>query len=207
MQKLAQERACQLRISEPRGFAKREGESALGLARRAPAVVEGGGHRYFEDAPRGSSSTNDSASGFLSTITYRSVRRSTVSSSSVSWPGRSAKRSSCCRTTSYSATVISICSSQPASPLSPAPHSQRNSKTRCSPSSPASAALSSRSIRSFISRMSDSFRACRSRRESTTTSSTPPATSAQEPRRFAHNRRRAEDLGEGGGRRVRITSP
>jgi hypothetical protein len=47
--------------------------------------------------------------------------------------------------------------------------------------------------------MSDSFRACRSRRESTTTSSTPPATSTQEPGRRARMIVPAQELGVGRG--------
>src|SRR3954447_7020725 len=48
----------------------------------------------------------------------------------------------------------------------PAPHSQRNSKR--SSSAPGRASSATRSIRSFTSRISASFRACLSRRDSTT---------------------------------------
>jgi hypothetical protein len=47
-----------------------------------------------------SSCTYGSAAGSLSTITYRSVHSTAVSSSGVSWPGLTRKRSSCCRTVS-----------------------------------------------------------------------------------------------------------
>ena len=54
----------------------------------------------LDGAPRGSSSTYGSAAGILSTTTYSDVHSTARSSSGVSCPGRTTKRSSCERTRS-----------------------------------------------------------------------------------------------------------
>ena len=110
-------------------------------------------------APRGSSATYCSTASTLSTITKRSVVATRRSISGVSCPGTRTKRSSCCRTSSYSARVIRTWSSHIA-----ALHSQTNSNSWSLSAQFATACSSSPAIRSFTSRRSASLTACRAAR-------------------------------------------
>jgi hypothetical protein len=79
-----------------RAFRRRRGQGIESMGRRRLAAQSASPHLllvqdpredHSDGAPRGSSSTNRSALGRLSTMTNRSFRATTDSSASCSWPG------------------------------------------------------------------------------------------------------------------------